>query len=213
MDTLHTNDYDITQATSFLVPRGPVLCADELEAWTQEEAKRFEDGLQEHKDFLLIQRKYLPWKPVKSIVAYYYMWKTTDRYQIQKRHRMIEKQNDLKEVIVHLRTPSGTPAGPRDLSGKAATAGAMPTSIPDQPVPKASDGEKGCESCMATTASRWYQWGPAHEHCRLCNFCYTYWRKYGGLKVPTKWESAERRISGLALVSLGTQPRKPNKGR
>ncbi len=46
------------------------------------------------------------------------MWKTTDRYQIQKRHRMIEKQNDLKEVIVHLRTPSGAPpAGQRDLSG------------------------------------------------------------------------------------------------
>lgn len=31
---------------------------------------------------------------------------------------MIEKQNDLKEVIVHLRTPSGAPpTGPRDLSG------------------------------------------------------------------------------------------------
>lgn len=30
---------------------------------------------------------------------------------------MIEKQNDLKEVIVHLRTPTGAPAGPRDLSG------------------------------------------------------------------------------------------------
>ena len=59
----------------------------------------------------------LPWKPVKSIVAYYYMWKTTDRYQIQKRHRMLEKQNDLKEVIVHLRTSTGAPAGPRDLSG------------------------------------------------------------------------------------------------
>lgn len=37
MDTLHQNDYDITQATSYLVPRGPVLCADELEAWTQGE--------------------------------------------------------------------------------------------------------------------------------------------------------------------------------
>ena len=49
------------------------------------------------------------------------------------------------------------------------------------------DGEKGCESCLATTATRWYQWGPAHEHCRLCNFCYTYWRKYGGLKLPTRW--------------------------
>lgn len=35
MDTLHLNSYDITQATSCLVPRGPVLCADELEAWTQ----------------------------------------------------------------------------------------------------------------------------------------------------------------------------------
>lgn len=35
MDTLNQNDYDITQATSCLVPRGPVLCADELEAWTQ----------------------------------------------------------------------------------------------------------------------------------------------------------------------------------
>lgn len=56
----------------------------------------------------------LPWKPVKSIVAYYYMWKTTDRYQIQKRHRMIEKQNDLKEVIVHLRTSSDH----KDLSGE-----------------------------------------------------------------------------------------------
>ena len=50
------------------------------------------------------------------------MWKTTDRYQIQKRHRMIEKQNDLKEVIVHLRTPSGAPpTGQRDLSGNYTT--------------------------------------------------------------------------------------------
>ena len=31
---------------------------------------------------------------------------------------MIEKQNDLKEVIVHLRTASGAPAGPKDLSGE-----------------------------------------------------------------------------------------------
>ena len=100
MDTLNQNDYDITQATSCLVPRGPVLCADELEAWTQgrereregeregggererergdggsdhsllptEEAKRFEDGLQEQKDFLSIQRKY-----VRSYVTYMYM--------------------------------------------------------------------------------------------------------------------------------------------
>ena len=40
MDTLNQNDYDITQATSCLVPRGPVLCADELEAWTQGRRER-----------------------------------------------------------------------------------------------------------------------------------------------------------------------------
>ena len=139
------------------------------------------------------------------------MWKTTDRYQIQveptshththiplfvsvpafqKRHRMIEKQNDLKEVIVHLRTPSGAPpSGPRDLSGKAASAGDMTPPMNDTgaPVPSAVDGEKGCESCLTTVSSRWVSWGPAHEHCRLCAHCYIYWRKYGGLKLPTRW--------------------------
>ena len=39
----------------------------------------------------------------------------------------------------------------------------------------------------ATTAQRWYSWGPTQEQCRLCNFCMVYWRKYGGLKLPTKW--------------------------
>lgn len=157
----------------------------------------------------------MPWKPVKSIVAYYYMWKTTDRYQLQKRHRMMEKQNDLKEVIVHLRTSTGAPAGPRDLSGnaprlgggwdfyshsnwfcglvtipgRAASAGPFPKTLlgKDTPVPMATDGEKGCESCHTTSASRWYHWGSTHEGCRLCNFCYTYCRKYGGLKQPSKW--------------------------
>ncbi|KAL5463382.1 hypothetical protein EMCRGX_G032275 [Ephydatia muelleri] len=210
MDTLHQSNYDINLATSRLVPRGPVLCADELEAWTQEEAKRFEDGLQEQKDFLYIQRKYLPWKPVKSIVAYYYMWKTTDRYQIQKRHRMIEKQNDLKEVIVHLRTPSGAPTGPRDLTGKASSAGTILTSAPEnKTVPIAVDGEKGCESCLCTSAARWYPWGPAHEHCRLCNYCYTYWRKYGGLKLPSKWEATEKRVPATTAAAATIVSKKP----
>lgn len=111
-------------------------------------------------------------------------------HPIQKRHRMIEKQNDLKEVIVHLRTPTGAPpSGPRDLSGKAASAGEMwPTLTRDNnTVPLAADGEKACESCLSTTAARWISWGPAHEHCRLCGHCYVYWRKYGGLKLPSKW--------------------------
>lgn len=71
------------------------------------------------------------------------------------------------------------------------SSGQIPTSLPEVvEVPRTPDGEKGCESCLATSATRWYQWGPAHEHCRLCNFCYTYWRKYGGLKLPTRWGRA-----------------------
>ena len=75
------------------------------------------------------------------------------------------------------------------ISGKAASAGDMLTTIQKEvkTVPTASDGEKGCESCYATTSPRWVSWGPAHEHCRLCGHCYIYWRKYGGLKLPTKW--------------------------
>ena len=73
-------------------------------------------------------------------------------------------------------------------SGKAASSGTMPKTLPDknEPISVAPDGEKGCESCHVTTASRWYQWGNLHEHRRLCNHCYTYWRKYGGLKLPSE---------------------------
>ena len=88
---------------------------------------------------------------MKSIVSYYYFWKTTDRYQIQKRHRMIEKQNDLKEVIVHLRS-NGPPTAPRDLSGTAASSGEIPRSVfkgfSMTGPPAAPDG-KGCESCFS----------------------------------------------------------------
>ncbi|XP_019864285.1 PREDICTED: metastasis-associated protein MTA3-like isoform X2 [Amphimedon queenslandica] len=216
MDVLHQSSYDINAATGKLVPRGPVLCADELEAWSQEEAKRFEEGLQDEKNFLYIQRRYLPWKPLKSIIAYYYMWKTTDRYQIQKRHRMIEKQNDLKEVIVHIRTPSGAPpSGPRDLTGKAASAGELNLTIPPEntPIPLASDGEKGCESCRITVSTRWVSWGPAHDHCRLCGHCYVYWRKYGGLKLPSRWEIVECDASTAGDIVAPLIEKKPLKER
>ena len=53
--------------------------------------------------------------------------------------------------------------------------------------PIATDGEKACESCYTISSTRWVPWGPAHDHCRLCGHCYIYWRKYGGLKLPTKW--------------------------
>ena len=46
---------------------------------------------------LLIQ-DFLPWKTLKSIVEYYYMWKTTDRYVQQKRVKAVESEHKLKQV-------------------------------------------------------------------------------------------------------------------
>lgn len=33
---------------------------------------------------------------------------------------------------------------------------------------------------------QWYAWGPSHLNCRLCQSCWNYWKKYGGLKVATR---------------------------
>lgn len=45
---------------------------------------------------------------------------------------------------------------------------------------------RACESCYAANSSQWYSWGPAHMQCRLCSSCWIYWKKYGGLKMPTR---------------------------
>ena len=42
----------------------------------------------------------LPWKSLKSIVEYYYMWKTTDRYVQQKRLKAAEAESKLKQVYI-----------------------------------------------------------------------------------------------------------------
>lgn len=39
---------------------------------------------------------------------------------------------------------------------------------------------------LATQSYQWYSWGPPNMQCRLCASCWTYWKKYGGLKMPTR---------------------------
>ena len=52
------------------------------------------------KGFNEIWTDFLPWKTVKNLVEYYYMWKTTDRYVQQKRVKAIESEQKLKQVYV-----------------------------------------------------------------------------------------------------------------
>lgn len=40
--------------------------------------------------------------------------------------------------------------------------------------------------CAASSSYQWYSWGPPNMQCRLCASCWTYWKKYGGLKMPTR---------------------------
>lgn len=129
MDVLFQHNYDIASAISSLVPAGgPVLCRDEMEEWSASEANLFEEALEKYgKDFTDIRQDFvstahcfvlthdasafknlvrlfflfqLPWKSLKNIIEYYYMWKTTDRYVQQKRVKAVEAESKLKQVYI-----------------------------------------------------------------------------------------------------------------
>ncbi|XP_074945123.1 metastasis-associated protein MTA3 isoform X1 [Phalacrocorax aristotelis] len=184
MDTLHKHNYDLSSAISVLVPLGgPVLCRDEMEEWSASEASLFEEALEKYgKDFNDIRQDFLPWKSLTSIIEYYYMWKTTDRYVQQKRLKAAEAESKLKQVYI----PTYNKPNPNQISsnnGKpAAVNGAMGASYQAQ----ASVIGRACESCYTPQSHQWYSWGPPNMQCRLCASCWIYWKKYGGLKMPTQ---------------------------
>ena len=45
--------------------------------------------------------------------------------------------------------------------------------------------EKGCTGCGSTSSVNFYKWGTRGDDAILCHDCWTFWRKYGGLKVRT----------------------------
>ncbi|XP_069464575.1 metastasis-associated protein MTA3 isoform X2 [Ambystoma mexicanum] len=186
MDTLHRLDYDLSSAISILVPQGgPVLCRDEMEEWSASEASLFEDALEKYgKDFNDIRQDFLPWKSLTSIIEYYYMWKTTDRYVQQKRLKAAEAESKLKQVYI----PTYNKPNPNQLSSNNGKPCAMNGAIgPPYQAQNASVG-RACESCYTNQSHQWYSWGPPNMQCRLCASCWIYWKKYGGLKMPTTTE-------------------------
>ncbi|KAJ8289148.1 hypothetical protein COCON_G00018070 [Conger conger] len=187
MDTLHQTGYDMSRAIAALVPQGgPVLCRDEMEEWSASEANLFEEALEKYgKDFTDIQQDFLPWKSLTSIIEYYYMWKTTDRYVQQKRLKAAEAESKLKQVYI----PNYNKPNPNQLNVNnvkpGLVNGAAAAVVPVPPGQTAGLG-RACESCYTTSSYQWYSWGPPNMQCRLCASCWTYWKKYGGLKMPTR---------------------------
>uniref|UniRef100_A0A2M4BD23 Putative histone deacetylase complex mta1 component n=1 Tax=Anopheles marajoara TaxID=58244 RepID=A0A2M4BD23_9DIPT len=183
MDTLHKHNYSIETAMCSLVPSsGPVLCRDEMEEWSASEANLFEDALEKYgKDFNDIRNDFLPWKTLKSIVEYYYMWKTTDRYVQQKRVKAVEAESKLKQVYI----PNYTKPSPALITNnnKSILNGNSNGSNVDIMLYSSS---RACESCATTASPQWYSWGPAHLSNKLCQSCWSYWKRYGGLKVASR---------------------------
>ncbi|XP_032477247.1 metastasis-associated protein MTA1 isoform X5 [Phocoena sinus] len=142
MDTLHRSLYDVAKAISALVPQGgPVLCRDEMEEWSASEASLFEEALEKYgKDFTDIQQDFLPWKSLTSIIEYYYMWKTTDRYVQQKRLKAAEAESKLKQVYI----PNYNKPNPNQISVNNVKAGV----VNGAGAPGQSPGAgRACESC------------------------------------------------------------------
>uniref|UniRef100_A0A2K5UUV6 Metastasis associated 1 n=1 Tax=Macaca fascicularis TaxID=9541 RepID=A0A2K5UUV6_MACFA len=166
MDTLHKNIYDISKAISALVPQGgPVLCRDEMEEWSASEANLFEEALEKYgKDFTDIQQDFV--STVGGDVGV-------------KRLKAAEAESKLKQVYI----PNYNKPNPNQISVNNVKAGVVNgTGAPGQ----SPGAGRACESCYTTQSYQWYSWGPPNMQCRLCASCWTYWKKYGGLKMPTR---------------------------
>ncbi|XP_039625483.1 metastasis-associated protein MTA1-like isoform X2 [Polypterus senegalus] len=198
MDTLHKSNYDMSCAITALVPQGgPVLCRDEMEEWSASEANLFEEALEKYgKDFSDIRQDFLPWKSLTSIIEYYYMWKTTDRYVQQKRLKAAEAESRLKQVYI----PNYNKPNPNQINMNNSKTNLMNGS--GQPGQSNSAG-RACESCYSTQCFQWYSWGPPTMQCRLCATCWNYWKKYGGLKMPTRLEGERPGLNRNNMAPLG----------
>lgn len=192
LDVLHQNDYDIGKALLSFTPNNvPLICKDELDEWSPAEASLFEESIDKYgKTFLEIRKDVLPWKKMKNIVEYYYMWKTTDRYVPQKRHKANENESKLKQVYI----PNSAAANSKQqMNGGSGT---IPGDVPG----------KSCESCAKTSSPLWYAYGAAHLNNRLCQDCWTYFKKFGGLRYPNKYFLQEEQQQQAAAAADKPSP-------
>uniref|UniRef100_A0A4W6C1R3 Metastasis associated 1 n=1 Tax=Lates calcarifer TaxID=8187 RepID=A0A4W6C1R3_LATCA len=189
MDTLHTTGYDMTRAIAALVPQGgPVLCRDEMEEWSASEANLFEEALEKYgKDFTDIQQDFFG--DVLTFLASFQSWKSLSvQYQC-----LWQWQACLIFVALTLSLflcPNSNKPNPNQLSNNVKPAlvnGAAGAGVPGPPGSGQTPGlGRACESCYSNSSYQWYSWGPPNMQCRLCASCWTYWKKYGGLKMPTR---------------------------
>ncbi|XP_036675009.1 metastasis-associated protein MTA3 isoform X1 [Drosophila suzukii] len=200
MNILHKHEYSIEESMSSLVPStGPVLCRDEIEDWSASEANLFEEALEKYgKDFNDIRQDFLPWKTLKQIIEYYYMWKTTDRYVQQKRVKAVEAELKLKQVYIPQYNNNGKGNGSAVKASGGIYNGTTNGST------DLSNNGKPCESCGTTKSSQWNSVNSGHSTCRLCQSCWEYWRRYGSMKSATKGDGGDSEAKKKASAAAST---------
>lgn len=130
------------------------------------------------------------------MIEYYYMWKTTDRYVQQKRVKAVEAESKLKQVYIpnYNKTSASTAPSSAPTIVPLGNSNGKPTNVlngnsngtmtgDNSGILMVGVGGKPCESCQVMQSIQWYAWGPSQMQCRLCQSCWMYWKKYGGLKV------------------------------
>ena len=199
LDVLHKNNYDIGRALLNFTPNNvPIICKDELEEWTPAEASLFEDSLDKYgKSFIEIRKDVFPWKKMKNIVEYYYMWKTTDRYVPQKRIKAQETESKLKQVYI-----------PNTNNNSSSKNSSTTNGVGSSAILGDAAG-KNCESCAKSNSSLWYAYGVVQSNQRLCSNCWTYYKKFGGLRYPTNYQDILLSKDKQLISSSTTAPTSP----
>lgn len=196
LDVLHQNDYDMAKALlSLCTAEGPIVCRDELEEWSPSEAQLFDEALEKFgKNFWDIRQEVLPWKSMRNLIEYYYMWKTTDRYVQQKRVKTLEAESKLKQIYI----PSYNNGKQQVSNGAIGSAASVAAAISSAAMHGGDIPGKPCESCSIGSSPQWFAWGTAHMSNRLCGNCWTYYKKFGGLKYPSRAEAEKALALKLA---------------
>lgn len=115
-----------------------------------------------HFEYYLILQ--LPWKTLKNIVEYYYMWKTTDRYVQQKRLKAVDAESKLKQVYIpnYTKPNSAMINNLTAVTGTSITATTKGGSILNGSANGNLNSEvtyscgKPCESCSTTQSTQVY---------------------------------------------------------
>lgn len=161
LNTLHELDFDINSSLKAVLPSmgEAVIVRDELESWTTHEAELFSEGMEKiGKDFYAIRQELLPWKSTRSIVEFYYMWKTTSGYDKTKIVKATESKSKLTKIF--LPNIEKRPANNRNNN-------AAPN--------------KKCSNCGSRSSVQWSTTQP-FKGTDVCLSCWEYWKKYGIVK-------------------------------